>query len=85
MPVFRVTVMEAYLFAEWLGGKLPTRDEWMKATGVEDLSTPTAEEDTAGPFVGSASARKALGLQGGDYNLTPHGFQRIACRSIQST
>src|SRR5205807_5861030 len=30
-PVQRVTVTEASLFAEWLGGKLPTASQWDKA------------------------------------------------------
>jgi hypothetical protein len=32
-PVLRVTVTEAYLFARWLGGNLPTVKQWDKAGG----------------------------------------------------
>lgn len=33
LPVFRVTVTEAHCLAEWLGGLLPTREQWWRAAG----------------------------------------------------
>jgi hypothetical protein len=45
LPVFRVTVTEAHCFAEWLGGRLPTRRQWRKAAGWE-------EDSRQGPFDG---------------------------------
>jgi formylglycine-generating enzyme required for sulfatase activity len=33
LPVLRVTVTEAYCFARWLGGNLPTVQQWDKAGG----------------------------------------------------
>jgi formylglycine-generating enzyme required for sulfatase activity len=54
-PVYRVTVTQAYFFAQWLGEdgldsdtecKLPNRKQWMKAAGF-----PGAEK--AGPFRGT--------------------------------
>jgi serine/threonine protein kinase len=33
-PVFRVKVSEAHCFAEWLGGKLPTKMQWLHAAGM---------------------------------------------------
>jgi serine/threonine protein kinase len=33
LPVLRVTVTEAYLFARWLGGYLPSVSQWNKAGG----------------------------------------------------
>jgi serine/threonine protein kinase len=33
LPVLRVNVLEAYCFARWLGGDLPTVDQWDKASG----------------------------------------------------
>jgi hypothetical protein len=33
LPVLRVTVTEAYLFARWLGGHLPSVNQWNKAGG----------------------------------------------------
>jgi formylglycine-generating enzyme required for sulfatase activity len=35
-PVFRVTVTEAHCFAEWLGGLLPTQQQWGKAAGWDE-------------------------------------------------
>ena len=35
MPVFRVTVTEAYCCAHWLGGQLPTREQWLRAAGKD--------------------------------------------------
>jgi serine/threonine protein kinase len=34
LPVFRVTVLEAYCFANWLGGDLPQAAQWDKAAGL---------------------------------------------------
>jgi serine/threonine protein kinase len=31
LPVFRATVTEAHCFAEWMGGLLPTQQQWRKA------------------------------------------------------
>ena len=45
-PVFRVKVTEAHCFAEWLSpdyGKLPTRKQWLQATGKSQDNRP-------GPF-----------------------------------
>src|SRR5262245_29038081 len=33
MPVLRVTAIEAMLFAQWLGGALPSLEEWDQAAG----------------------------------------------------
>jgi serine/threonine protein kinase len=46
-PVLGVTVTDAYQFAKWLGGNLPTKAEWEKAAGLRD---PNGHE---GPFRGS--------------------------------
>jgi formylglycine-generating enzyme required for sulfatase activity len=46
MPVFRVTALEAHQFARWLGGWLPSKNEWERAAG---LGMPGRE----GPFQGS--------------------------------
>jgi hypothetical protein len=55
-PVYRVTVTQAYYFAQWLGDngledsdtecKLPNRKQWMKAAGHPDAKN-------AGPFKGT--------------------------------
>src|SRR5262249_33297617 len=45
LPVMRVTVVEAHCFAAWLGGFLPTVQQWDKAAG-------RFEEDRGeGPFI----------------------------------
>ncbi len=36
LPVLRITVTEAYCFARWLGGNLPTTYQWDKASGRLD-------------------------------------------------
>jgi serine/threonine protein kinase len=46
-PVFDVTVEDASAFAEWLGGKLPTEEQWDKAAGRYE--TPRLSE---GPYRG---------------------------------
>jgi hypothetical protein len=43
VPVFRVTATEAHCFAEWLGGKLPTYDQWCRAAGLD-------KDSRIGPF-----------------------------------
>jgi serine/threonine protein kinase len=45
-PVFRVTVTEAYCFARWLRGNLPTTDQWDKAAGRNN------KDADHGPFEG---------------------------------
>ena len=45
LPVFRVTVTEAYECAKWLGGTLPTTMEWDKAAGLYDVP-----EEAMGPI-----------------------------------
>ncbi|GIW78641.1 MAG: hypothetical protein KatS3mg105_0448 [Gemmatales bacterium] len=47
LPVFNVFVEDAYLFAQWLGGDLPSRQQWDKAAGRFE---PDAGQ---GPFQGS--------------------------------
>jgi len=46
LPVMRATLLEAYAFARWLGGHLPSARQWDKAAGrFEDKAGP-------GPFDG---------------------------------
>jgi serine/threonine protein kinase len=45
-PAFQVTVSEAQKFAEWVGGQLPTEEQWDKAAGLRDPG------DREGPYVG---------------------------------
>jgi hypothetical protein len=47
-PVFRVTVVEAFCFARWLKGNLPTADQWDRAAGR--FENPQAEGPFKGPW-----------------------------------
>jgi formylglycine-generating enzyme required for sulfatase activity len=79
MPVFRVTVMEAHCFAEWLGGKLPQRRQWVKAAGLGE------SEGRVGPYVGDVKDIAVnLGKTGpwpvdqGDADISIHGCRQTA-------
>ncbi len=79
LPVFRVTVTEAHCFAEWLGGKLPSREQWLKAAGA--LKT----HDPAWPFYGDPRDLAVQLGEGpwpvgrGERDVTPEG-----CRQLRS-
>jgi formylglycine-generating enzyme required for sulfatase activity len=49
-PVFGVTFPEAQLFAKWVGGEVPTTDQWDKATGLTEWD---GKDQSAGPFRGT--------------------------------
>jgi formylglycine-generating enzyme required for sulfatase activity len=49
-PVLRVTGEEARQFAEWLGGQLPSPEQWDRAAGFQ------APDGRQGPFVGTWGA-----------------------------
>lgn len=59
-PVYQVTYDEAARFAAWLGGRLPSAQEWDKAAGLSDHPP-----DRQGPFV-PGQPLEAIGL-------SPHG------------
>jgi hypothetical protein len=61
VPVCGVTVTEAYFFAQWLGGKLPTQKQWLKAAGAS-LDATMPDEENTGPFQGQASDTSDLGV-----------------------
>jgi serine/threonine protein kinase len=79
MPVFRVTVTEAHCFAEWLGGRLPKRIQWLKAAGALD---PNASD---GPFDGPPDGIAVnLGKEGpwpvdqGQQDVSVYGCRQVA-------
>jgi formylglycine-generating enzyme required for sulfatase activity len=42
-PVLKVSCRDAFLFAQWLGGRLPTEDQWKRAAGCyEGQQGPTS-------------------------------------------
>ncbi len=49
-PVTRINAVEAFAFAQWLGGKLPTAQQWDEAAGLRDQS------GHAGPTWGGSAA-----------------------------
>lgn len=49
-PVYRVTCVQAALCARWLGGQLPSADEWDEAAGRYTATKDKPHEPTAGPF-----------------------------------
>jgi hypothetical protein len=87
-PVFRVTVTEAHCFAEWLGGRLPTRHQWRKAAG-------RAEDERAGPFEGDPGDKEGLLLHepdagpwpvdAGTRDVSIHGCRQMASNGLEWT
>ncbi len=60
IPVFQVTYDEAARFAAWLGGRLPSAQEWDKAAGLQEHPA-----DRTGPFLPNQPL-ESIGL-------SPHG------------
>ncbi len=59
LPVLRVTPVEAYCFARWLGGHLPSADQWDKAAGRFDRRFA----DEAGPFAAPFRAGRDVAVR----------------------
>jgi formylglycine-generating enzyme required for sulfatase activity len=85
IPVFRVTATEAHCFAEWLGGKLPSQAQWLKAAG-------RGEDQRPGPFDGDGSGIAVnLGADGpwpvdrGDQDVTKYGCRQTAGNGLEWT
>jgi hypothetical protein len=87
LPVFRVTVTQAHCFAEWLGGRLPSRAQWRKAAGDDDPSR-------VGPFDGKPDRQGfAIGLMNegpwpvdrGDRDISIHGCRQMAANGKEWT
>ena len=53
LPVLNVHHLDAFRFAIWLGGRLPTKEEWNIAAGCEAKDRPTA-----GPFQNSKDGQE---------------------------
>jgi serine/threonine protein kinase/formylglycine-generating enzyme required for sulfatase activity len=86
VPVFRVTVTEAYFFAEWLKGKLPTKRQWVRAAGGS-LDEPLPNEKTTGPFEGDISDTSDLAVDQGATGPWPVGqskrdVSKFGCRDM---
>src|SRR5207249_1117329 len=86
VPVFRVTVTEAYFFAEWLKCKLPTRRQWVRAAGGS-LDVPLPDEKTTGPFQGDVADPSDLALDQDKSGPWPVGksirdVSKLGCRGM---
>jgi hypothetical protein len=87
LPVFRATVTEAHCFAEWLDGRLPTRQQWRKAAGKDEDGRP-------GPFAGDPADTEdlAVGLVDGPWpvnqgsrDVSIHGCRQMATNGYEWT
>jgi serine/threonine protein kinase len=86
VPVFNVTVTEAHFFAGWLGGKLPTKQQWVKAAGSSE-SDIAPDEDRTGPFEGDLNDPRDLAVNLGTTGPQPVGeakrdVSRFGCRNM---
>jgi formylglycine-generating enzyme required for sulfatase activity len=52
LPVLHVTAVQAHHFAHYLGGRLPTRNEWDRAAGLKGKPAGANEPRRQGPFRG---------------------------------
>jgi hypothetical protein len=81
LPVVRVTLYEAHLFARWLGGELPTARQWDKAAGLLD--------GAKGPFLGDHKELKPGDIALGRENegplpvgTAPRDVSKFDCRDM---
>jgi serine/threonine protein kinase len=87
LPVFRVTVTEAHCFAEWLGGLLPTQEQWRKAAGWnEDQRLRTFHGDPqnlTGLALGLTEGPKPVNW--GDRDVSIHGSRQMSTNGFEWT
>jgi formylglycine-generating enzyme required for sulfatase activity len=89
LPVFRVTPTEAHCFAEWLGGRLPSKRQWLESSGLYD------DHKNAGPFEGDINDRAGLAVASfligprpidwGPLNVSPRGCRQMAGNGFEWT
>lgn len=93
VPVVNVTVPEAGLVADELGGQLPTAAQWAKAVGVRDDPTRTSPAgDPPHDFGGAAPKGLALGLDRGPWpveratpDVSVHGLHQLISNGYEWT
>ncbi len=83
VPVFRVTATEAHCFAEWLGGRLPQKQQWIKAVGRDDDKRPDGPfnpDDWSHVGVGFDKTGKTgpLPVDEGDQDVSVFGCRQVA-------
>jgi serine/threonine protein kinase len=71
-PVFGVHAEEAYLFAQWLGGDLPTPKEWDKAAGAHRDARNRGDGPFKGPWQKNAKEPEVAVNRGAEGPL-PNG------------
>jgi hypothetical protein len=91
VPVVNVTVPEAGLVADEIGGQIPTPAQWAKAVGVRD--DPTRSSPAGDPphdFGGAAPAGLALGLDRGPWpvaratpDVSVHGLHQLVSNGYE--
>jgi serine/threonine protein kinase len=77
MPVMRVTLLEAFVFADLLGGRLPQKKQYLKAAGFDE-----SEGAGVGPFQGDPDDPKDLGLGLGNFGPLPVRPPRARSESV---
>ena len=79
IPVFRVTVTEAHCFAEFLGGRLPQRVQWLKAAGLGEDSRPdTPFDDGATGIAVNLGKTGPWPIHQGERDVSIHGCRQMA-------
>jgi hypothetical protein len=81
LPAMYVTVTEAYCFAQWLGGNLPTMHQWNKAAGFDGQNLES------GPFRKPVDGTRPKVAVGGLKSPVPVGqseddVSRFLCRDM---
>jgi serine/threonine protein kinase len=84
VPVFRVTVTEAHCFAEWLGGRLPTRKQWRKAAGWEGEPRKDLPTDKTKLAI-DRSKEGPWPVEKGDEDVGVHGCRQMASNGYEYT
>ncbi len=93
VPVVNVTVPEAGLVADELGGQIPTPDQWAKAIGVRDDPARTSSAGSSPYDLGGAAPKGlALGLDHGPWpvgrdtpDVSVHGVRQLASNGYEWT
>ncbi|HZU35091.1 MAG TPA: SUMF1/EgtB/PvdO family nonheme iron enzyme, partial [Gemmataceae bacterium] len=81
LPVFRVTAEQAQTFAEWLGGDLPTMEQWDTAAGAYDHDNGVEGPYQAGAEEGEIAVGRA---KEGPMRVTQVGkdISRFGCHQM---
>ena len=90
LPALNMTVVDAHNYARWIGGYLPTIDQW-------DLAAGWFNQSGQGPFRGTWSSDAALDIAVGGFgsapkpvgtsvdDVSPHGVRDMAGNGLEWT